>query len=258
MDKSASKTFARVAKLCHGRLLKDREVMAYLLDHRQIQKEFIDKFQIGLFPQDLRELFEREDPKNLRELDIIYHASYSRFKTQDLVMPVRDVYGNYIALAGRTRLSEEEREKRSVAKYMNSIYKKSHHLFGLNFAKESILRKGVAYVVEGYFDVIASQQSGMNNIVAVCGKYLSTRHIALLSRYTDRIVLLFDNEEEAQQRAKNIVDKKQHDGITLVAVNPFPKGIKDIDDYFLEHSVEDLLTILESEGDYGSIRPLWE
>jgi DNA primase len=232
--------------------------MAYLLGNRRIQKEFIDKFQIGLFPQDLRELFEKEDPKILRELDIIYHASYSRFKTQDLVMPIKDVYGNYIAMAGRTRLSEEEREKTGIPKYMNSIYKKSNHLFGLNFAKKSILEKGVAYVVEGYFDVIASHQKGMSNVVAVCGKYLSTRHIALLSRYTDKIVLLFDNEEEAQQRARNIVEKKQYDGIKLTAVNPFPEGVKDIDDYFLEHSVRELLSTLNSKGNYGSIRPLWE
>lgn len=256
MDSSASKIFARVAKFCHGRLLKNEEVMAYLLENRQIQKEFIDKFQIGLFPQDLRELFEKEDPKQLRELDIIYHASYSRFKTQDLVMPIRDVYGNYIAIAGRTRLPEKERG--GIPKYMNSIYKKSHHLFGLNFAKRDILKKGIVYVVEGYFDVIASHQNGMGNVVAVCGKYLSTRHIALLSRYTDRITLLFDNEEEAQQRAKNIVDKKQYNGIMLTAANPFPSDVKDIDDYFLEHSVEELMATLKSEGDYGSIRPLWE
>jgi DNA primase len=255
---SASKTFARVAKFCHSRLLKNEEVMTYLLENRQIQKEYIDKFQVGLFPQDLRELFEKEDPKELRELDVIYHASYSRFKIQDLVMPIADVYGDYIAIAGRTRLSEQEREKKGIAKYMNSIYKKSNHLFGLNFAKRSIIEKGVAYVVEGYFDVIASHQKGMDNVVAVCGKYLSTRHVALLSRYTDKIVLLFDNEEEAQQRARHIVEKKQYDGITLTAVNPFPKGAKDIDDYFLEHSMQELLAILNSKGNYGSIKPLWE
>jgi len=255
---SASKIFARVAGFCHNHLLRDEEVMAYLLEKRLITKEFIDKFQIGLFPQDLRELFDIEDPKKLRELDIIYHASYSRFKTQNLIIPIKDTYGNYIALGGRTLLSETDRTKKAIPKYMNTIYKKSNHLFGLNYARESILRSGTAYVVEGYFDVIASHQHGMENVVAVCGKYLSTRHIALLSRYTDNIVLLFDNEVEAQQRADNIVEKKQYDGIILSATNPFPNNVGDIDDYFREHSVQELMSILNSKGKYGNIKPLWE
>lgn len=255
---SASKIFARVAKFCHSRLLRDEEVMAYLLENRQITRETIDKFQIGLFPQDLRELFDIEDPKKLRELDIIHHASYSRFKTQNLIIPIKDAYGNYIALGGRTLLSEEERSKKGISKYMNSIYKKSNHLFGLNLAKKSIIDNGIVYVVEGYFDVIASHQKGMENVVAVCGKYLSTRHIALLSRYTNEIVLIFDNEVEAQQRANSIVEKKQYDGIKLSATNPFPNNIKDIDDYFLEYSVQDFITVLNSKGIYDNISPLWE
>lgn len=254
------KIYEQVAKFCHKRLLEDNETVAYLKD-RGLSEDSITQFEIGLFPQDLRELFSFESPVNLREADVIYHASSSRFKTQDLIFPIKNVYGNYIAIAGRTRLPESEREKKKIPKYMNSTYAKSQHLFGLNYAKRSILNTGIAYVVEGYFDVITPHQKGIYNIVAVCGKYLSTRHVALLSRYTDKIVLLFDNEEEAQQRANKIVAKKQYEGITLIAANPLKNtSAKDIDEYLARHSVKDFMSALKKEeqrGDYDNIRVLW-
>lgn len=254
-----SKIYEQVAKFCHRRLLKDEGTMLYLKE-RGLTEESIAKFEIGLFPQDLRELFEFASPVDLRTADVIYHASSSRFKTQDLIFPIKNVYGDYIAIAGRTRLPEDEREKRKIAKYMNSTYAKSQHLFGLNYAKRSILEKGLAYVVEGYFDVITPHQKGIDNIVAVCGKYLSTRHVALLSRYTDKIVLLFDNEEEAQLRANKIVSKKQYEGVTLTAANPLKNtDAKDIDDYLARHTVKDFMSALKKEhrGDYANIRVLW-
>ena len=241
-------------------MLEDKETMDYLKG-RGLTEDSIKKFEIGLFPQDLRKLFAFANPIDLRTADVIYHASSSRFKVQDLIFPIKNVYGDYIAIAGRTRLSESEREKKKIPKYMNSTYAKSQHLFGLNYAKHSILNKGVAYVVEGYFDVITPHQNGIKNVVAVCGKYLSTRHVALLSRYTDKIVLLFDNEEEAQLRANKIVAKKQYKGVTLVAANPL-KGTdaKDIDEYLARHSVKDFMSALtqeEQRGDYANIRVLW-
>lgn len=252
------KVYEQVAKFCYERLLKNKETMAYL-KNRGLSDESIAKFEIGLFPQDLRELFSFADPIDLRAADVIYHASSSRFKTQDLIFPIKNVYDDYIAIAGRTRLSESEREKKKIAKYMNSTYAKSQHLFGLNYAKRSILNKGIAYVVEGYFDVVTPHQKGIDNVVAVCGKYLSTRHVALLSRYTNKIVLLFDNEEEAQLRANKIVSKKQYEGITLVAANPLKNtNAKDIDEYLVKHSAKDFLSALkEQRGDYADIRVLW-
>jgi DNA primase len=254
-----SKIYEQVAKFCHERLLEDKETMAYL-KNRGLSEESIARFEIGLFPQDLRELFSFANPVDLRSADIIYHASSSRFKTQDLIFPIKNVYGDYIAIAGRTRLPESEREKRKIAKYMNSTYAKSQHLFGLDYAKRSILNKGIAYVVEGYFDVITPHQKGIDNVVAVCGKYLSTRHVALLSRYTDKIVLLFDNEEEAQLRANKIVAKKQYEGVSLLAANPLKDtDAKDIDEYLTKHSVKDFLLALGKgqRGDYANIRVLW-
>ena len=255
---STGQVLAKVSEYCCARLCKDETALNYLVNDRGLSNDVIKRFEIGLFPQDLRELFDLADPKSLREAGVIKNASKSVFKTWDLVMPVRDVYGNYIAMAGRVRMSEEERDHKAIPKYINSVYKKSQHLYGLNFAKRSILEKGVAYVVEGLFDVITPHQKGLDNFVGVCGKQLSTRHIALLSRYADRIVLILDNEQDAQECAQRTVEKKQYDGISLAAHNPFPQGIKDVDQFLRSRSVGELITSLEKKEDYGSIRPLWD
>jgi len=250
-----------VAKFCHKRLFKYKEVMDYLTKERGLTEKSIKKFEIGLFPQDLRELFQIIGAKELRDAEIIKHASKSVFQTRDLVMPVKDVYGNTIAMAGRCRLSEEERTKKKIriSKYINSKYDKSHHLFGLNFAKRSILRENVAYVVEGYFDVITPHQEGLTNIVAICGSHLSTRQLALLSRYTDKVVLLFDNEVEAQERAHRDAEKKQREGIILTVSNPLgSSSAKDIDQFLRENSVEEFISLLEPRKNYDNIRPFWD
>jgi DNA primase len=255
---STGQVLARVSEYCCAKLHKDEAALNYLTDDRGLSDDTIRRFEIGLFPQDLRELFDLADPKSLREAGVIKNASKSVFKTWDLVMPIRDVCGNHIAMAGRVRMSEEERDHKGIPKYINSVYKKSQHLYGLNFAKRSILEKGVAYVVEGLFDVIMPHQKGLDNFVGICGKQLSTRHIALLARYADKIVLMLDNEQDAQECAQRTVQKKQYDGISLAAYNPFPQGIKDVDQFLRNCSVGELVANLEKREDYGSIRPLWD
>lgn len=247
----------KLSEFCHSRLAKDEAAMVYLTEERKLTKQTIRKFQIGVFPQDLRELFPVIDAKILRSYELIWNASSSPFQTRDLIMPVKDVYGNYVAIAGRTRFSEEKRKQKNVSKYYNSRYSKTTHLFGLNFAKRAILKSREVYVVEGHYDVITPHQHEMENIVAICGKSLSTRHIALLSRYANKITLLFDNEDDAQARARKIAEKKQQEGIQLVVRNPFPKdrSIKDIDQFIRERSVEELQSELVAGGEFDDINP---
>lgn len=251
------KIFADVSKYCHDKLLFNKEVLAYLIEDRTLDLDIIKKFQIGLFPKDLRELFAIINPEELRTAGIIKNASKSIFKLQDLVIPIKDVYGNYIAISGRTRVDEHERKKRKIPKYINSVYNKSHHLFGLNFARKAIFKANKVYVVEGYYDVIKSHQKNITNIVAICGVFLSFRHLVLLSRYTDNIILMFDNEPEAQKRANNIIEKRKCEGISLSVINPLPESIKDVDEFLRTNSAENLLLLLE-DGNFNNIKPFWD
>lgn len=249
--------FEIVTKYCCKNLFENEEVLSYLVNERKISIEAIEKWEIGLFPQDLRGLFSIVDPSDLRSASIVKHASRSMFQSHDIVMPIKNVYGEHIALAGRTRLSEEQRSKIRLPKYLNTVYSKTHHLFGLDVAKESIIKNDIVYVVEGYFDVISPHQKGFCNVVATCGAYLSTRHLVLLSRYTNNIVLCLDNEEAAQEKAIKIVEKKQREGINLSRKCPLPNGYKDIDQYLKDHSVDDFMRLLKSKDtNYFDFKPL--
>jgi len=249
--------YKSVTEVCHKRLLKDKDTIQYLFK-RKINADYIDKFQLGLFPQDLKKIFVEIDPRELRKSGIIKNASYSKFKLWNLVMPIRDVYGRYISMAGRALKDNSFLKEKGLPKYMNLPYKKGQHLFGLSFAKKEILNSGKAYVVEGYFDVISAHQNGLKNVVATCGKFFSKRQMALLSRYANKIVLIFDNEPETQVAASQIVEKNKTEHTSLLAKNPFPKDINDMDEFLVKHTPSKVIEVLNEASEYQNINPIWK
>lgn len=112
-------------------------------------------------------------------------------------IPLHDRNGNVIGWAGR--LLEQDDSK---AKYINGgnslIYNKSSHLFNLHRAAKSIRSKGEVWLVEGYADVMAAWQSGLTNVVGLCGTALTDAHVNQLKKFNGdqplRIVLALDNE----------------------------------------------------------------
>ena len=263
---SKIEAITKTINFCHKNLLEDEETMDYLINKRKMTIEHIKRFKFGLFPRNLRELFEVVNPRDLRAAELIKHASKSMFRMWDLIIPIYNAYNDAIAISGRTRLSEEERKEKNIPKYVNSRYDKSHHLFGLNWAKKSIIEKDCVYVVEGYFDVISPHVSGFTNVVATCGSFLSTRHLVLLARYTKNIILMFDNEFTAQDRAYKTIQKKNRVGLNLSVLNPLPEEIKDLDQFLTTYGVEKLYNLIQNSSHkrlddganvYNNIEPLW-
>ena len=106
---------------------------------------------------------------------------YDRFRNR-IIFSIFDVNNKCIAFGARTM------EKDNPAKYINSpetsVYTKGQHLYGLNFAKDAIVRDDCAVVVEGYMDFITPFAAGIKNIVASLGMALKVDQIRLLKRYT--------------------------------------------------------------------------
>src|SRR5690606_15027079 len=84
-------------------------------------------------------------------------------------------------------------------KYVNSpeseIYHKSDVLYGLYFAKKALIDADNCYLVEGYADVIAMHQAGVENVVSSSGTSLTAGQIRLISRYTKNVTILYDGDE---------------------------------------------------------------
>lgn len=116
---------------------------------------------------------------------------YDRFRGR-VMFPIFDVRGDAVGFGAR--LLEGEGPK-----YLNSpetpVYRKSQLLYGLNWAKSDMVRRGVAVVVEGYTDVIAVHRAGFPVAVATCGTALGESHLDLLRRFTGRVILAFDADE---------------------------------------------------------------
>ncbi len=115
-------------------------------------------------------------------------GSYDRFR-QRLMFPIRDASGRVIGFGARA-LDDSE------PKYLNSpqtlIFDKSSTLYGIDFAREPIRKQNVAVVVEGYMDVIVAHQHGFANVVASLGTALTEKHVGIVKKLTNHLVLALD------------------------------------------------------------------
>jgi DNA primase len=133
---------------------------------------------------------------------------YDRFRHR-LMFPIRDAMGRTIAFGGRI-LPDGTLDDQNEAKYLNSpetaIFNKSSTLFGLDLAKQSIIRERTAVVVEGYTDVIAAHQAGACNVVAALGTALTREHAGALRPLCERVILVFDADEAGQKAADRAME----------------------------------------------------
>ena len=131
---------------------------------------------------------------------------FDRFRDR-LMFPIIDVRGNVIAFGGRIIKKDSD-----AAKYLNSpetlIFNKRKNLFGLNLAKKT--KQGYLILVEGNIDVVALHQYGFDNAIASLGTSLTEEQAALMTRYADQVVLIYDGDKAGQnatQRAIPILEK---------------------------------------------------
>jgi DNA primase len=123
-----------------------------------------------------------------------------------LLFPIHDLRGDPVGFGGR-KIAEIDRKATNNpdAKYVNSadsiVYHKAQVLYALDRARRQISEDSPAVVVEGYTDVIAMHQAGIQTAVATCGTALGDSHFDLLRRFGDRVVLAFDSDEAGAKAA---------------------------------------------------------
>lgn len=210
-----------------------------------------EKFQFGYFPsfKNLQTIITSVGKNRLIQLELLYPETsshkeqHSCMENHNLVMPYRDLYGNPIALVGRTLLDDKERDKLGIPKYKNTTFKKGNHLFGLYEAKDSIIKNNLVFVVEGQFDCITAHDKGLTNVVALGSSNMSFEQFALLTRYTNNVILLLDNDTAGKLGSEKII--KLYSKYANIKVATLPKGFKDIDEYLSENSIDSLNFILK-------------
>lgn len=187
-----------------------------------------------------------------REYLVKTGLSYEREQTGELVdrfagrviFPWIGVSGKVVAFGGRVL---DSRTKGVNQKYVNSpeseIYHKDHELYGIYQGKKAIAKEDRVYMVEGYSDVIAMHQCGIENVVANSGTALSIHQIRTLHRFTQNITLLYDGDAAGIHAALRGTDMLLAEGMN-VKVLLLPDD-DDPDSFARKHTAADFRKYIE-------------
>lgn len=212
-------------------LYKSNEGKLYFKE-RGISDDIIKKFQLGYCPSGKNELVQEAVRRGYKkeflvDTGLCYEKDDGNIRDRfwgRVIFPWLNVSGRVVGFGGRVL---DSRTKGVAQKYINSpeseIYSKRKELYGIFQAKSSIVRKDNVYMVEGYTDVIAMHQCGIENVVANSGTALSEEQIRLLHRFTSNITLIYDGDEAGIKASIRGIDMLLLEGMNVKVVL-LPKG----------------------------------
>jgi DNA primase len=167
---------------------------------------------------------------------------FDRFRDR-LMFPIIDVRGNVIGFGGRIIKKDD-----NAAKYLNSpetlIFNKRKNLFGLNLAKKS--KQGYLILVEGNIDVVALHQYGFDNAIASLGTSLTEEQAALMTRYADQIVLIYDGDKAGQNATQRAIPILEKAGLQVKVLQI--KDAKDPDEFLKKFGADKFKLLLEDSS----------
>jgi DNA primase catalytic core len=170
--------------------------------------------------------------------------------TNRILFPIQDERGQYIGLAGRKRKSDTRID---IPKYINSkesiLYSKSNTLYGLHQNRKAIREAEQVYILEGYTDVLTTSDYGIQNTVATCGTALTEGMAALIRKYTERAILLFDADGAGIQAAQKAIPMLTKAGL-VVEFCLLPKG-EDPDSYLRANGQDAFLAHIAAQKQDG-------
>jgi DNA primase len=187
----------QAAQYYKSELKKSLRAIEYL-KARGLSGQVAAKFQVGYAPagwQNLQSVFPNYSNEALDVAGLVVENDqgrrYDRFRDR-IMFPIHDQKGQVIGFGGRVINPED------TPKYYNSpetpLFQKGHELYGLFLARRAIRDAGRALVVEGYMDVVALAQYGIEYAVAALGTATTPFHITKLMRQTDEVVFCFDGD----------------------------------------------------------------
>jgi DNA primase len=224
----------------HEFLLTAREAdpaRRYLAE-RGITIDSIKRFHLGFAPDSWDWLLKRGretafTPQVLETVGLVARRSsggghYDRFRGR-VLFSIRDPQSRPVAFGGRVLPEFAEAD---AAKYINTsetpLFTKSSMLYGLDVARDTLAKSHRAIVMEGYTDAIIAQQFGFGDALAVLGTALGERHIKLLKRYVDRVVLVLDGDAAGQRRSNEVLELFVAEQVDLRVVT-LPGGLDPCD-----------------------------
>ncbi len=241
------------ARFFHSQLYAPvgQQALQYALG-RGLSKGILTTFGVGYAPDTWDSLVKAMKAKGYTEQELIdsglvtksqkNNNVFDRFRDR-LMFPIIDVRGNVIAFGGRALKNDKD-----VAKYLNSpetlIFNKRKNLFGLNLAKKS--KENSLILVEGNVDVVALHQYGFDNAVASLGTSLTEDQAALMTRYAEQIVLIYDSDQAGQNATQRAIPILEKAGLQVKVLKL--RDAKDPDEYLRKFGADKFRLLLDESA----------
>lgn len=218
---------------------------------RGFTPETVEKFQLGYSPESFDAFLKTAEEKGykteyLLKLGLIKENDkgrrYDAYRGR-VIFPIHNISGRVIGFGGRV-LKKTETAPKYINSPQNEIYDKSKTLYGIYFAKESIIKNDLCYLVEGYTDVTSMYQAGIRNAVASSGTSLTEEQIKLIRRFTENVTILYDGDSAGIKASFRGIDMILEQGLN-VRVLLFPDG-EDPDSFARKTPEEDLKDYLSA------------
>ncbi len=202
------------------------------LQNRGLSKETIETFNIGFAPKERTVLVQYLQGNGYTDEQLEESGLFIKRESGELqdrfhgriLFPIEDHQGKIVAFSGR--LFEEQPELstgRHEPKYLNSpetyLFNKRRVLFNFHRARPTIRKESEVILFEGFMDVIAAYQAGVQHGVASMGTSLTNEHIHLLDKVVDKVVIAYDGDQagiEATKRAADTFAEETHFDIEIV------------------------------------------
>ena len=221
---------------------------------RELRDEIIRKFQLGYSPEQKNSFtefaLEKGYSKEILEksgLSIFPENSpngIDRFRER-VIFPIHSFSGRVLGFGARILKNNVK-----TAKYLNSpeteIYHKSQVLYGLNQGKQAISKNNLCLLVEGYMDVIALHQSGIEHVVSSSGTALTVEQIKLIKRLTENVTILFDGDAAGIKASFRSIDMLLSESMNI-RVLLFPDG-DDPDSFSRKHPQDYVEKFIKNEA----------
>ena len=216
------------------------------LDSRGFDSSDIKKYAISFIDSDLEKFYKyckKNEINNddLKRLGFMSSNGNFLFKNR-ILFPILNIRTETVAFGGRAL-------EDFGPKYLNSseslLYKKNKNLYFTSDFISSIKKKGYVFLVEGYFDVLALNKLGYSNVASPSGTALTTQQLELLSRYTKKLLLCFDNDEAGLAATERVLELRNQIGNKLeINCLNLPHDFKDLSELF-ENNPESFKDILK-------------
>jgi len=213
---------------CLFRTNQGKKVINYF-KKRGINDTSVEKYKLGYAPSGWDALSNFLKKKGYSYEELIkaglikkskIEGKYIDYFRDRIIFPIFNLSGRAIGFGGRV-LDD------SLPKYINSpetsVYNKGSNLYSLNFAKEDIRKKNYIIIVEGYTDVLITQQYGFNNIAASLGTALTAKQIDLIKRFTNAVLIAYDADSAGNMATLRSLDLLVKAGLEIKVID-LPQG----------------------------------